>query len=135
MTQQSEAERRRRTRILAATVVVAIIAGGSFLIGRMTNPEDSQGGALCDNVNAASKKLNDEIVTAPGNETQAVKDERGATLANLVLQNPGCFNASTRAQAQTLKDQIAARADSQAMSDAAARAAQCADPHRWTPGC
>ncbi|MER6350702.1 hypothetical protein ABT186_02300 [Streptomyces sp. NPDC001634] len=130
MTQQIEAER-RATRVVAAVVVVVLTAGGSFIAGRVTAPAKDEGGNACASATAAMNRLLQEGKDAPVDEQQTVKDQRLATVVNVVLQNPNCFSADMRAQAQTTKDNMAAQAN----SDAAARAGECADPNHWLWQC
>ncbi|WP_159053492.1 hypothetical protein [Streptomyces regalis] len=47
-------------------------------------------------------------------------------MVNVVLQNPDCFSAETRATAQTAKDQIETNANNAAVWDAADKIADCA---------
>ncbi|MFF0736935.1 hypothetical protein ACFYVK_35640 [Streptomyces chartreusis] len=123
----------RALMVLAGVAVLAAAVGG-FAAGRETAPAgDSKAG--CASTETSLRGLLDESSAAPASEDQATKNQRLSTMANLILQNPDCFDAETRAQAQTAKDQIAAGADAQALSDAAARAAQCADPNRLTSVC
>jgi hypothetical protein len=125
-----------RTRTLVgvgAVLVVASLACG-FVAGRATAPPGADV-AACASATAAEERLTKERDDAPSGELQDVKDSRLAVMANVILQNPDCFNPSVRADAQTAKEQIAARADAQAMSDAAERAAQCAKPLPYSAGC
>ncbi|MER5471908.1 hypothetical protein [Streptomyces sp. NPDC002685] len=125
---------RERTGVLIA-IAAALVAGSlacGFVAGRATAPAGDDDAATCTSANAAEEQLLDEASEAPTSEPQDAKGKRIAIASNVILQNPDCFSASLRAQAQTAKDEIAARADSQAMSDAVARAAECARPGRWS---
>ncbi|MFG2475664.1 hypothetical protein [Streptomyces fagopyri] len=62
---------------------------------------------------------------APVDETPEAKNMRITTMSNVILQNADCFDAETRATAQTFKDQTEADAQDAAVSDAADRVAQC----------
>lgn len=124
---------RRALPVAAAGLILALTAAAGFAAGRATAPESDVLSEDCAEVKATGDRLAQE--TVPDGETQAAKDARMAPMLNLMLQNPACFSAETRANAQTLKDQAASRAASGAESDAAARAAQCLDPDRWTSIC
>lgn len=130
MTQQLE-DHRRRIRVAVVAAGALLLAGGGFIAGRETAPARADGDTACTSAMSTANRLVQEGKDAPGDEEQAVKDQRQATLVNVVLQNPGCFDAETRAQAQTTKDSMAAQAN----SDAAARAGECADPNHLSWQC
>lgn len=121
--------------VLAGVAVLAAAAGG-FFAGRETAPAgDSRAGCASAQVSLRGLLKEHNATSAVAVEDQRVRNQLLSTMANLILQNPACFDAEVRAQAQTAKDQIAAGVDAQALSDAAARAAQCADPDRFTSIC
>jgi hypothetical protein len=121
--------RRRQLAVITGAVLTAgLLAAGGFIAGRMT--EQTHSDEACSGPQGALEKMLQTTKDEPYVE-QAVKTQRASDLANLVLQNPGCFPAEMRAQAQTSKDQIAANANSAALSDAAKRASQCADPNAF----
>ncbi|WP_428956249.1 hypothetical protein [Streptomyces sp. cg35] len=127
----------RTPRIVIGVALLVIAAGaGGFGAGRAMAPKSDQSAAgACSEPKGAVDRLVDEENGADTNEDPAEKSRRASTLVNLVLQNPSCFSAELRARAQTAKDQQAANADSAALSEAASRAAECADPNRLTSVC
>lgn len=132
---QGRPSRGRAVLLLAGVAVLAAAAGG-FVAGRETAPAGGSK-AGCASAQVSLRGLLDEhsATSAVAVEDRQVRSQLLSTMANLILQNPDCFDAETRAQAQTAKDQLAAGADAEALSDAAARAAQCANPGRWTSVC
>lgn len=112
-------------------MVLALTAAGAFFAGRATAPEPNAHADGCVEVKATADRLARENSDAPADEAEAAKSSRMSTMVNLVLQNPSCFSAETRANSQTVKDRMVSQAD----SDAAPRAAQCLDPDRLVSVC
>ncbi|WP_328672475.1 hypothetical protein [Streptomyces sp. NBC_00328] len=103
---------RERTGVLVA--VAAVLVTGSlacgFVVGRATAPTSDTEAATCSSAELAVDRLVAEgDAVEPTADTQEEKDKRLNTMANVILQNPDCFDADVRAQAQTAKDQLAAR--------------------------
>jgi hypothetical protein len=111
-----------RASIGTACMVLAA-AGIGYYIGSEPMPFSSAPADECVAVERAHERLADAASKAP------TDPKAGGVAANVVLQNPSCFDATTRAEAQTAKDQIAEAAQ----WGAAERAGQCADPSNW--GC
>lgn len=104
-----------------------VCLGLGFYAGRATAPEPAIGADGCSNARTTLDQLLQEEKTASPNDPQNVKNQWLLTVSNVVLQNPGCFDAEMRATAQTAKDEVASSENSAAVSDAADRMAQCVD--------
>lgn len=143
---EQEAVQRRRDAgraILLATGAAVLAAAVGLVVGRETAPAGAGGGqATCASVEESMRGVVEQPLATPSAnsanaayEEQLARSQRASVVANLILQNPGCFDPAVRAQAQTAKDQLAAGADARAFSDAVARAARCVDPDRWSSFC
>jgi hypothetical protein len=109
--------------VAVAAVLVAGSAVGGFVAGRMTAPTNADGGAACSSATSTLDRM--LKVEAPADETQEAKNLRIGTMSNVILQNPDCFDAETRATAQAFKDQRASDDKDAAVSDAADHIAEC----------
>lgn len=114
-----KATRLRASLGIACMVIAA--AGIGYYIGSEPVPGSSAPADKCAEVQRTYGRLSTDASTAP------TDDGKAGLAANVALQNPTCFNSEVRAQAQTTKDQIAARAQ----WGAAQRAGECADPNNW----
>lgn len=91
-------------RVLGLAAAAVILAGGGFAAGRLTAPDSEAGASQCADPHKLFRETIDKI--EPGDEATAETRSNGRMLANTILQNPDCFDASERASAQTILDSI-----------------------------
>ncbi|MGC9536535.1 hypothetical protein [Streptomyces sp. UG1] len=92
-------------RILGITAAAVLLTGGGFAAGRLTAPDPDTTAAGC----AEPRKLYQEYLdgaSSGGDGPVEEKRTNGRLLANMVLQNPGCFSTTQLAYAQTFLDTI-----------------------------
>ncbi|MFI2367287.1 hypothetical protein [Streptomyces sp. NPDC018833] len=108
-----------------------LLVGGGFIAGRTTAPSPHDAGAECKDAR--------QMVTASLTEAKAAHDAEAGTgqeearlAAYAILQNPGCFDAKTRATAQSVIDSQ----DQAAMSGLTDEIRQCVedatDDYSWS---
>ncbi|MFF7881081.1 hypothetical protein ACH40F_07610 [Streptomyces sp. NPDC020794] len=105
--------------------VALVCLGIGFYAGRATAPKPDVAADGCSATRSTLDRLVQEGKTASPGDPQSAGSQWLLTASNVVLQNPGCFDAKTRAAAQTVKDQVASNENSAAASDAADRITQC----------
>lgn len=93
-------------------VVAAVVVG--FVAGRITAPERDGAATGCTQVNRTATESMSRTNGTDVASAEWVTNVR--VTSNLILQNPSCFPAETRAQAQTALDQLALNQQSQDMN-------------------
>lgn len=105
ITNTPEPAGRGRVRVaLGASLLAIALAAGGFYAGRATAP-DGGADAGCKTVQAAEQRAEKALATTSPNTAERAHHFR--TGLNLVIQNPGCYTAEQRAQAQAILDQAA----------------------------
>lgn len=116
-------------RIVAFAVAFALFGGMAAAIvlqqRKIEQLESARGG--CAQVERQFEELTDTIGQIAADKQEA-KRMGVLTVANLVLQNPSCFDAKMRAGMQTYKEGVERQAASDAMGQAARDAIECAKP-------
>ncbi|MET8130049.1 hypothetical protein ABZV67_44710 [Streptomyces sp. NPDC005065] len=89
---------------IGAVLCLAAGAGGGYFVGRSTT-EKGTVTASCAKTKKAVRDLHQDFTQAGAGSAQAADIMR--TQLNMVVQNPDCFSARVRAEAQTALDQAA----------------------------
>lgn len=96
-------KRKRRWVVLGASLVATLAVAASFLIGRITAPDDTDTAASsCTQIDSDLRRMKDEAAAAGEGSSEAANIVR--TQLNMIVQNPDCFTADVRGQAQTALD-------------------------------
>ncbi|WP_030322859.1 MULTISPECIES: hypothetical protein [Streptomyces] len=88
-------------RITGLAAGALLLAGGAFLFGRSTAPASGSVNADCQDPKQALSRAIDDAKTAVDD---SVAQEHGQRAVTVILQNPSCFDADTRATAQEIRD-------------------------------
>ncbi|MEV8324573.1 hypothetical protein [Kitasatospora sp. NPDC056731] len=91
----------RQTVFLAVDAIAVLLAG--IAIGRVTASSSSAPSwpsSACDGPNAAVSQFMTAATNSPNGSSEAQRN--GRLFAQVVVQNPNCFTADLRAQAQEL---------------------------------
>lgn len=97
--------RHQLIRYVLVAGAACLLAGGGFTAGRLTVPDSDSGRATCEDSRTA---LHDAVDEAQSYQADQPDQARQSALvaANVVVQNPECFNAKTRATVQVLLDGV-----------------------------
>lgn len=90
-------------RTLSAVGAALAIAASSYTAGRLTAPDPVTSAPSCTEPRQVYRRY---IGSITPEQEMAERKLNGRMLANTVLQNPNCFDASQRAMAQTILDTI-----------------------------
>ncbi|HET6634954.1 MAG TPA: hypothetical protein VFH77_07980 [Streptomyces sp.] len=97
-----DAHRPRPLLLLAALVAALLLAGGGYYAGRTTTPDTPTATPTADSCEDPRSAVTDLL----GPDPATVDHDSAKQALTVVLQNPDCFDAKTRAQAQTTLDNM-----------------------------
>lgn len=102
-----DSHRPRPLLLLAALVAALLLAGGGYYAGRATPPEEPATAHTADGCEDPRSAVTDLL----GPDPATVDHDSAKQALTVVLQNPDCFNAKARAQAQTTLDNMRQQRD------------------------